>query len=89
MRNAYLIAAAFAGALVIIHWSPWIYWIDGGRPLPDQLGVFGENGSHYLGLERELWTCLLTALVLALIGEGICRGRRAAAAAAAAATVEI
>jgi hypothetical protein len=71
MGKSHLIVAAVFAVLLILHASPWVYFVD-VQTLPAQL--FGENGGHYLTLEAELWTCLLAGVALAFLGEGLCRG---------------
>jgi hypothetical protein len=81
MRKLCFAGAAVAFVLFVIHVSPWVYFADGARPLPVQVGVWLENealkanGTHYFQLERELWTALFAGLVLAFLGEGLCRKR--------------
>ncbi|HLU49279.1 MAG TPA: hypothetical protein VK116_14385 [Planctomycetota bacterium] len=77
MGRGFLIAAAVAFVAWLVHTSPWIYFGLGSEPLPKALGLVPHT--HYLLLERALWSALLFGLTVALLGEGWMRRRRALA----------
>jgi hypothetical protein len=67
-----------AGVLVflvwLVHTSPWIYFGLGHEPLLVRYEIVPHT--HYLNLERSLWSAILFALAIGLLGEGWSRRDR-------------
>ena len=78
MRTLFFILAIVTLVLLIIHWSPWIYFMDDAKPLPEVWfsSQLKDTGTHYFELERTFWTALLGGFFVAFLGEALLYPRK-------------
>ncbi len=79
MRKLCFILSAVTFVLLIVHWSPWNHFMDGGRPLLEawttSAKLLGPNGTHFFEIERPFWGAILAGLSLTFLLEGLTRKR--------------